>query len=217
LELASGHIDLAESLQISQEQADKLIELLVDQELRYADNPKRNPANEEELRERHLRVAESQRANDAELAALLGKQKLAQWKEYQASLQTRHQVERLRTTLSAGPEPLREDQIQPLVAAMYAEQELVKEELSDYTATLTWSGGMEGKSHSRRNERHAQLAAAANDRIRTAAASILSQQQLETLDEMLQRQLDMQNAEYEMMRAVDGMQARGKLGMAKSN
>jgi len=34
---------------------------------------------------------------------------------------------------------------------------------------------------------------------------------------MLRRQLDMQNAEYEIMRAVDGMQTRGKLGMAKSN
>jgi len=82
MELASGHIDLAESLQISQEQADKLIDLLVNQELRYEANPMPNPANEEEVRERQLRASESQRANDAELAALLGKQKLAQWKEY---------------------------------------------------------------------------------------------------------------------------------------
>jgi len=217
MQLASGHLDLAESLQISQEQADRLLDLLVDQELRFADDPRRNPINEEEVQERQLRVRESQRANDAELTALLGESKLAQWKEYQASLQTRHQVQQLRTTLAAGPEPLRGDQIQPLVDAMYAEQKRVKEELAAYTATLAWSGGMDGQSHSRRNERHAQLAAAASERIQTAAESILTQQQLETLDGVLQRQLDMENAKYEVMRAVDGMQRRGKLGIAKSN
>ncbi len=217
LELAAGHIDLAESLQITQERADRLIDLLVDQELSYASSPLRHADNEEEARQRQLWLAERQREDDAAVAALLGEGKLAKWKEYQASLPTRHQVQQLRTTLSAGPEPLREDQIQPLVEAMYAEQKRVKEELSDYTGTLKWSGGMEGKSHSRRNERHAQLAAAANERIRDAAASILSPPQLETLDEMLQRQLEMQNAQNEMMRAVDGMHARGKLDVAKAD
>jgi len=212
MRLASGHIDLAESLQITQQQAAKLFELLVDQEMRYAARPMHAGAEEAQIR-----AMESQRANDAEIAALLGEAKLAQWKEYQASLQTRHQVQQLRATLAAGPEPLREDQIQPLVDAMYAEQKLVKDELAAYTATLKWSGGIEGQSHSRRNERNAQLSAAANERMHTAAESILTQPQLETLDEMLQRQLDLQNAEYGIMRAVDGMQRRGKLGMAKSN
>jgi hypothetical protein len=206
--MASTYIDLPASLGISQDEADKLIDLLTEQDLRRWEESVRDPESEEELRKRALQIDEMQRANDAEVAGLLGKAKLAQWKEYQASLGARHQVLQLRTTLSAGPAPLREDQVEPLIAAMYAEQKQVAEALEEYTATLTWSAGQQPVSQSLSNERRVQLSAAANERIHMAAASILSQPQLESLDEMLQRQLDMEKAEYDMMRASEGA-ARG--------
>ena len=197
--------------------ADQLIDLLVDRELRYLDKPHPNPPNEQELRVRQLDREEAERAEDAELAALLGEAKVAKWKEYQASLPIRHRVYQLRATLSASAEPLREDQIERLISAIYAEQKQLKEEIADYTATLTFSGGMEGQSHSRRNERYSERAAVANERIRARAASILSQPQLASLDDMLQRQLEMQDAQFRMQRAQSEMSARGKLGVLKSN
>ncbi len=217
VQIASGYIDLAASLGISQDEADKLLDLLAEQELRHWETFMRDPENEGELRKHSLQLEEMQRANDAERADLLGTQKVAQWKEYEASLGARHQVLQLRTTLSAGPEPLRDDQVEPLIAAMYAEQKQVNEALEEYTATLTWSGGQQVESQSLSNERHVQLSAAANERIHAAAASILSQPQLERLDEMLQRQLDMEKAQYDMMRVSEKMQTRGEPAAAKAD
>jgi len=217
LELVSGHVDLAAVLQISQESADQLIDFLVDRELRYLDKPHPNPANEEELLVRQLEIKKAELARDTELAALLGEAKLADWKEYQASLPTRHQVLQLRTVLSTSAEPLREDQMEPLISAIYTERKQLKAEMADYTATLAWTDGMEEQSHLRRNERHAELAIAAKERIHAAAASILSQQQLASLDGMLKRELYMQDAHFRMQRAMSGMSARGKLNEYKSN
>lgn len=217
LELASGHGDLAAVLQISQESADQLMDLLVDRELRYLDKPHPNPANEEELVVRKLEIKEAELALDTELVALLGEAKLANWKEYQASLPTRHQVLQLRAALSTSAEPLREDQMEPLISVMYTEQKQLKAELADFTATLAWTDGMEEQSHLRRNERHAELAIAANKRIHAAAASILSKQQLARLDGMQKREFDMQDTHFRMQRAMSDMSARGKLNVSESN
>ena len=217
VQLASGYIDLAASLGLSQDQADKLLDLLAEQDLRQSEVTMWDPEREEEPRKLQAQLEEMQRANDAERAALLGPQKFTQWKEYEASLGVRHQVLHLRTTLSAGPEPLREDQIEPLIAAMYAEQKQVDEALQDLTATLTPSDGRQAGWQSLFNERREQLSAAAHERIHTAAASILSQPQLEARDQMLQRQLDMDKAQYDMMRASEAMETPGKPPATKAD
>ena len=71
-----------------------------------------------------------------------------------------------------------------------------------YEASLTWSGGMERQSHIYRNERHAELARAANDRIHVESASFLSNRQLAALDDRLRRESEMQEAEFQEKRAL---------------
>jgi len=203
LELTYGHLDLAKVMQISQETADRLIALLVERELRYAEKAHPNPRNEEEARIRRMKIEQSEQEEDAELAALLGQAKLAKWKEYQASLPARHQLRQLGAKLFAIGEPMREDQIEPLIAVIYAEQKRLKQELSEYTASLVWSGGMESKSLAYRNARQLELAEAANKRIHEKASSILSPPQLTILDDSLRRQFELEQAEYQMYRVQD--------------
>ena len=131
LELASGHLDVAEVLQISQETANQLLALLVDREIDYLSSPHPNPTNAEEWRIRRREVEEGNRAEDAAVAALLGESKLPKWKEYQATLQTRHQVYQFRGALAGSAEPLREDQMEPLISSIYTERKRLADEMAE--------------------------------------------------------------------------------------
>ncbi len=201
LELTSGHLDLAKVLGISQETAQQLLAVLVDRELRYLSQPRPNPRNEEELRIRKQKIQQAEQEQDVEIAALIGQAKLAKWKDYQASLPVRHDVYRLGAKLFAIGEPLREDQIEPLVSAIHSERKRVKQELADYTASLVWTGGMEEKSHAYRNKRHSELTTAADSRIHAAASSILSPKQLGILDDMMRGERELQDARFQEWRA----------------
>ena len=214
LEMTSGHLDLTSALQISPETADQLISLLVDEELQYLSEPHPNPTNDEEYRARQLEIEKSERARDAKLSALLGESKLAEWKEYQASLQTRYQVHQLRGTLSASPDPLRDDQMEPLISAIYTEQKQLNEEMRAYAQTLDWSEDTRQQSFLKRKQQYADRSSAAKDRIHTAAASILSQRQLASLDDMVQRRLDLEAAQ---MRRQKSISVRSESNPAQTN
>lgn len=75
LELGRGHMDLAGSMGISQETADRLIALLVEGELRYLGGANRNPRNEKEMRIRQMENLQAQHEQDAELDALRARAK----------------------------------------------------------------------------------------------------------------------------------------------
>ena len=98
---------------------------------------------------------------------------------------------------------MREEQIDPLITAIHGERMRTQQDLSEYTASLVWSGGMESKSHAYRNARQLELAEAANKHIHEKASSILSPPQLAILDEILRRQFELEQAEYQMYRIQD--------------
>lgn len=203
LELASGHIELAKVLGISQETADQLLALLVDRELRYLSKPHPNPRNPEELRIRKLENEQAQYEQDREIAALIGEARLPLWKEYQASLPARHQVRQLQLILFGTDEPLREEQVEALITALTRESQRAQQELSHYAESLKWSGGAESKSQPGRNKMLASLAAATDERTRAAASAILSQSQLESFERMIRSQRELREAHFEEMRAQD--------------
>lgn len=203
LELARGHIDLARVLGISQETADRLLAMLVDRELAYSEKPFRNPRNEKEVRQRQMDTLQAQHENDARIAAVIGSANLPRWKEYQASLRERHWVNDMSARMIGEAESLRADQVDQLVAAMYAERRRAEQELSEFSENLTWSDGMEPKSRRYRDERHAELARVAEQRLLAAASSILSAKQLAYLDDRMKRERELEDAEAEQSRAFD--------------
>ncbi len=201
LELMSGHLDLAKALGIPPEKAEQLIALLLERELHYLSENNLNPRDEEERRARQLKNEQAQRDQDAELVALLGVTKFAEWKDYHASLQVRHEVHQLGASLFANGVPLREDQIEPLISAIQAERARVRQELAEYTESLAWSGGAEAKSHRYRDERRVELGREVNEGVHAAASAILSKSQLAVLDDYLRRQLELQDAQFRMREA----------------
>jgi hypothetical protein len=202
LELTSGFIDLAQVLGISQETADRLLALLVEKELEYLDRPQFNPSNEKEAAIRQLEGQQLQQARNAEISALIGADKLPSWEQYEASLSVRHEVRQMAASVFARVEPLREDQSEALIRAIHSERQRVRQELSEFTESLVWSGGMESQSHIYRGERFGELTGAANDRIHAAASSFLSPGQLAALDERLRHERELQEAEFQVVRAM---------------
>ncbi len=202
LELARGHIDLAKVMGISQQQADRLIALLVDRELQYMDRPQRNPRNEKELQIRHMEIQQSQQEEDDAIAALIGAGNLPKWKQYQSSLPVRHDVYQLGAGLYTQAEPLRAEQIERLTSVIHSERQRVRQQLIEFTESLVWSGGMEGQSHIDRDARQAELTRAADARIHAAASAFLSAKQLEALDDRMRREREMQEAEFQEKRAM---------------
>ena len=202
LELARGYIDLAQVLGISQKTADRLLALLVEKELEYLDRPQFNPGNEKEAAIRQLEGQQLQQARNAEIAALIGADKLSRWEQYEASLPARHEVRQMAASVFAPVEPLREDQHEALIRVIHSERQRVRQDLSEFTESLVWSGGMEGQSHIYRGERLGELTGAANDRILAAASSFLAPGQLAALDERLRRERELQEAEFQQVRAM---------------
>jgi hypothetical protein len=191
LELKSGHVDLAKVLDVSAETADQIIELLVDWELAYLSEPHPNPRNNAEIASRQLEIQESNRRQDAELATLIGQEKLALWKVYQSSLESRQNVYTLRAEL-ASTDPLRDEQVESLVSAISGEQEQFRQEIRNL--------GIEGTPDARANT-YIERSVALRNRIHDAASAFLSSQQLTRLDGMLQRALDMQIARIRVEQA----------------
>lgn len=201
LELISGHLDLAKALGIPSEKAKQLIAFLVDQEFQYMDRGHFNPRTEEEARIRTLQVEQAVQEQDAELVAMLGERKFAEWKEYQASLQVRHEVRALGASLFAQGAPLREEQIELLISAIQAERARARQKLVEFTESLVWSGGAEVKSHRYRDKREVELSAEMTERVHDVASGILSKQQLAVLDDYLQRRLELEDAQHRMHEA----------------
>ena len=89
----------------------------------------------DELRQQKERLEAEERAYQAKLRELLGEEKSAQLQSYMESRQTRMQVDRFRMQLT-GADLLRDDQVEPLIAALHAEQAQMQQELQEYRDTL---------------------------------------------------------------------------------
>jgi hypothetical protein len=202
LELMEGHIDMTKVMGISRETADRLLALLVDQEMRYFVAPRPNPRNDAELQARMLETERLRTEQDAEIAGIIGEFNVERWHRYQASLPVRHQVRELRLEMADSGSPLREDQVEPLVEIISSERQRTNDRLAEFQAGLVWSEGMETKSGRYLNARQAELDREADDRIRVAAGRILSRDQLEALIDKMRRDRDLRAARLEARRAA---------------
>jgi hypothetical protein len=190
--LSRMHEDLPELLQISKQQADQLLDLLAEQQVREqaASRPMWPHGDAAAMQELMEKTQERQRTDEDEIAALLGPTKLQEWKEYEQSTMARFQVQRLRQMLPPDV-ALRAEQLRPLVAAISREH---RQMFEDRTLVGPAPGEVPDENWQKRmRERHAEQTAMRNQRILDAASSILSPKQLEYLGSLLQQELDAQS------------------------
>jgi hypothetical protein len=180
---------LAALLQISKEQADQLLDLLAEQQLREqaAGRPMPSDHADPEAMQRYIqKVHETQRANEAEIAALLGPQKFQEWKDYEQNAMARFQVQHLQQMLPPDAR-LQPDQRRLLVSAIGREQRQLHEE----RARQIPPNGVPDEAWQRRmQETQAKQMASMNERLLNRATSILSPAQLQQFESLLKQELD---------------------------
>jgi hypothetical protein len=195
--------DMESMLGLSREEAQRVLDVLAEQQLRSMEQRPLMPPmdgsapDQAAMREQQRYFAEMKRKNDAELAAALGP-KYSEWQEYQQNTWSRSQVTRLRESLAGSDEPLRQDQLKPLVQAMAREQQQIQMNSmrSQYPAGVA---GPEAQMHMQ--EEWLERTAQSHERIRNAVSSLLTPSQLQQLQEQQDQERKMQELNLRMQRA----------------
>jgi type II secretory pathway pseudopilin PulG len=196
-------------LGLTPEQAAAVIDLQIDRELAYLEGRVSHPGDAANAQQRAKdRENAIEQDHKEKLQALLGSQKYAGLEQYMESRPSRMQVDQFRTQL-AGADMLREDQVEPLIAALHVEHSQMRRELTEYRDTLNWEGTATD-TWRLYNEREAELRKAAHVRMHDAAAAILSSSQLAKFDDLLRREQQRRETQQRM----EGLQA--KLGGASA-
>jgi hypothetical protein len=208
------HGDLEVMLGLSKEEADRVREVLAEQQVRMMDQ--RPPMNafdgsmpdEAARRELHRFAEESRRKQEAELASVLGP-KYGEWQQYQQNAWSRSQIMRLRQTLATSDEPLRQDQIKPLVQALASEQQQMQ--MNTLPVQVPPGGRMTAEMQLRTQEEWLERTAQSHERIRHVASNLLMPAQMQQLQEQQDQERKMQELNLRMQRArLAEAQARGE-------
>jgi hypothetical protein len=183
-------------------QADATLDLLLDQEAELNDVYQAEVTTDEGRMERRARLEALEQAHQDKLRELLGEERRARLQAYMESRQSRMQVDGLRSELTEL-NALRDDQVEPLIAALHVEREQMQSDLQEYSDTLSWEGDA-NESWQRYSDRQAQLMKAMNARMHSSASSILTAPQLDALDAQLGREF----ARFEAQQRVNRIQSK---------
>jgi len=181
---------------LTPEQADKIVDVLVERQI--DGSSRASPRNAEDMAQYKRQLDEDQRRDDAAIRELVGDAKADQLHQYHDSLQSRSEVRQLRARLASDGDPLRPDQVEPLIAALHVERAQLDQDIQDYNHSLNWDEASAPASQQRLEKRAHELRTAAQERSLAAAAAILSPAQLKAFESQRARELQMQEA-YEKM------------------
>lgn len=106
------------ALGLSQDKANELMDLLADQQTRNVGRP---PDTDGKPMQEYMN--EMQQKNQAEIAALIGQNKLDEWASFQKSLPDRSQLNQVREQLEASGAPMTDSQRTQMLAAMSEERD----------------------------------------------------------------------------------------------
>jgi len=198
LQLAQRRENYIDILGFTPAQADAAIELAIDRQMSMFEGMALSGNPDEAQRQMRERNEAQERAYQARLSELLGAEKSARLQTYMESRQSRMQVDRLRNQLT-GADALRDDQVEPLIAAMHVEQSQLQKDMQEFRDTLSWEGDPTA-SQRKYSERQADLMKDAHKRMHSSASGILSGSQLDKFDTLLKRDLERLEAQQRMQR-----------------
>jgi hypothetical protein len=196
LRFAPRRANFIRLLGLTPEQADAAIDLDIDEELFWDLERNRQDGSEDARAEARARSEAFERERQEKLRTLLGEEKRARLQGYMESRESRMQVEDLRSSLGEA-NALRDDQVEPLIAALHEERAQMKSELQEYRDTLNWED-VNTESWRLWSERKIELTKSMNSRMLASASSTLTQLQLKALDEQLTREVAQLDAEYRL-------------------
>jgi len=182
--------DTAKELDLSQHETEELFDLLASQQKKLGDYSQgllteaaRDPTAREAMQRK---LVDQQRANEAELTALLGP-KYQRWLAYQSSLAVRQQIEELQSRLSTGSNALSTALAQSLIAALTPEALRLDQELR------TWDGSEDAVASPHLLDQHIKRTLANQRQLLDVASPYLNEAQREeywrVLDQVLMREV----------------------------
>lgn len=196
-EIENAFHDLPRVLNLSPEQAARLFELMADQGIENLELQWGWPASGKQGQSVETAIRELKTKHDAQLGELVGERNLTTLKEYRSTLGSRQEVDALRGELARTSEPLRDDQVDPMIAVVYAEEQRMNQELKERTAPQVPMSLTEYEAS------RVELAIAANQRIVESSRMLLTDTQLAAVKEFYRRQQMQMEAQREMRRMQD--------------
>jgi hypothetical protein len=193
--MAQMYPDVAQELGLSEQEKEKLFDLLATEGLDSAGLMVGGAQDAAATREMQRRMVEAERAHEAKVSALLGS-KYPNWEEYQGAAAARQQVDQLRRTLGASGNPLSEVQSKALATAFAAEG------IRADKANREWSRSSAAINSPNMMQETIQRAVDTQNRFVDVAAPILDTVQLDRY----RRQVEQQTT---MLRATMGMMTGG--------
>ncbi len=198
------HPDLARELDIPQERADRLLDLLIDQRLRNMEQqaafPADRPPTEAEVMQMQKNLQQRQLAERAEIAALLGGDSQQQWQDYENSMGARMRVRQLSTVLDGAGIPLREDQRPPLRDTLAQYERQAQQDRQTQVTTRDFAN-MTLADRLAWQEEQIELTEQSYARARESVSHILTTQQLDAYRELQEQELAVRRANLRMERA----------------
>jgi len=202
LDLQRGYPQLVAELGLSQDEAERFLDLLAEQSLRE---------NEQGMKERSGRdyaqwSRELYAQFENERRAFLGEERFRTWTEYVQSTRARGMVSDLRTQLATTTSPLREEQVKPFVKALASEHvrhaaERQENYQGETGGTGQWSEATPASQRIDYMERRDALIQASLDRQQEAGEMYLDSVQQREFNAMLDRQRERARIELEAFRA----------------
>ncbi len=206
------YADLQPLLGLSDGESEQLLDLLAEHSLRNMEyarppfGPDDSGLDRAALREQQRIMQEQRQRNEDEIAALLGP-RYRDWQEYQQNGWSRGQVTRLRHTLALSTDPLRPEQIKPLVDAIAREQR----QLGSPAAMPGMTNGRPTpEMQARWVEDMVERTRQSHERIRVAVSGLLSPSQYDQLLRQQNQELKMQELNARQQRARADAIARGE-------
>ncbi len=203
--LLQSHPDLARELGISTAQANQLLDLLAEQQLQSMQNMRPFTAgagaDPTAMAEMQRKAEERNRANQAEIAQVIGDDGLQRWQDYQNTMGSRYRVRQLSSAFEAAGIPLREDQQQPLRQALAEHERQMRLESQTYATQTSQPNSMTPEERLKSREEQLDRLAQTYERARNSVSGILSAEQMETYERLHQQELTLQRAQLRVQRA----------------
>lgn len=204
---------LFKEMKLSPEEKEKLAGILTETQMKAVENAKGlfGETKEGEAPEEATKLlTDAKKQSDAEIKALLGDERYAQFTDYQKNIGERMQLDQLKTRLETDNLPLQDQQSAQLLQAMQEEKAAVPPPIpSDATQS---PGDVKSMMTPENIDKQIQWMDDYNRRVLDRAAQFLSPEQLKSYREMQEQQASLQQMGLKMAREMFG--ARKSAGPA---
>lgn len=196
---------LFKEMKLSSEEKEKLMGILTETQMKSVENAKGlfGGTKEGELPEESTKLlTDAKKQSDAEIKALLGDERYAQFTDYQKNMGERMQIDQLKTRLEGENLALQDEQSAQLLQAMKEEKATVPPPIpSDANQSPS---DMKALMTSENIDKQIQWMDDYNRRVLDRAVQFLTPEQLKSYREMQEQQASMQQMGLKMAREMFG-------------